>query len=224
MKNHLKAYAAPKSWTFLRKVTKWVIRPRPGAHELERAMPIALLLKQTGNANTTKEAKYIINQKAVTIDGRLIKDIHASTGFLDSIQIKPDTTLRGTLDTKGRLQFIQISASEASKKLCKITGKTTVPGGKTQLNLSNGRNIITTEKYNTGDSLLLEVPKQKIVEHFPLQKGSTVFLTGGRHIGTTGTIENIDGNRVWCKTNKETIETLKKFALVIGKDKPAIKL
>jgi len=224
MKSHLKAYAAPKSWTILRKIRTWILRPHPGAHKLNRSIPIGVLIKQKDQANTTKEAKYIINQKAVMIDGKIVKDIHHQTGFLDTIQIKPDITLRGTLDKKGTLQFITIPTTEANKKICKILGKTTIKNAKMQYNLSDGRNILTTEKYNTGDSLLVEDPPHKIIEHLKFQKGNTVFLTGGRHIGTIATIDDIQENRVWCKTDKNKIETLKKFTLVIGKEKPAIKL
>ena len=223
MSRHLKAYAAPKSWTLLRKITKWVARPQQGVHPFERSLPVSLLLKQIGAAKTTKEAKKIVNSKAVKIDGKTIKNYHHSTGFMDSIQIQ-ETALRGSIDNKGRLKFLEITADETGKKICKIIGKTTVKKGKTQLNLSDGRNILADKAYATGDSILIEVPSQKILEHYPLAKGSTVFLTAGRHIGVTGTVDNIEGRRIWCKTGKEKIETLVDFAYVIGKDKPALKI
>ena len=225
MSRHLKAYAAPKSWTLLRKVTKWILRPQPGKHPLLQSLPVGLLLKQLGAAQTTREAKKIVNNKAVLVDGKIIKDIHQGVGFMDTIQVKPNITLRCTLDEKGKLQFTTITAGELTKKVCSITGKQTVPGGKTQLNLSDGRNILSDKKeYNVGDSLLIEVPEQKIAGHFTLANGSTAFLTGGKHTGVIGTIDDIQGDRIWCTAGKEKIETLKRFAYVIGTDKPAVKL
>ncbi len=225
MSRHLKAYAAPKSWTILRKITKWILRPQPGKHPLVRSLPIGLLLKQLGVAQTTREAKKIVNIKAVLVDCKTIKDIHQGVGFMDTIQVKPNITLRCTLDEKGRLKFTTITAGELSKKICRITGKQTVPGGKTQLTLSDGRNILSDKKeYNVGDSLLIETPEQKIAGHFALANGCTAFLTGGKHTGLTGTIEDIQGDRLWCTVDKKKIETLKRFAFVIGKDKPAVKL
>ena len=63
MSRHLKSYAAPKSWTLLRKITKWILRPQPGKHPLERSLPVGILLKQLGIAQTTREAKKIVNNK-----------------------------------------------------------------------------------------------------------------------------------------------------------------
>ena len=223
MSRHLKAYAAPKSWTLLRKITKWILRPQPGKHPLEQSLPVGLLLKQLGIVQTTREAKKVVNSKAVLIDGKVVNNIHCGAGFMDTIQIKPQVALRCTLDEKGRLKFSP--TTELSKKVCRITGKRTVPGGKIQLNLSDGRSILADKtEYNVGDSLLLELPEQKVTGHFALAKGNTAFLTSGKHTGVTGVIEDIQGNRIWCTVGKEKIETLKQFAFVIGKDKPALKL
>ncbi len=224
MSNHLKAYAAPKSWTILRKTTKWITRPAPGAQPFEESMPISLLLKQLDCAKTSKEAKKILNDKAVQVDGKIVKDPHFGIGFMDAIHIKPNIHLRGTLDEKGRLKFVNVPDSELSKKICRIIGKRTLKKGKVQLNLSHSRNILADkDAYAVGDSLLIELPSQKIAGHFPLAKGSMAFLTSGKHTATTGTIEDIQGERIWVK-GKEKIETLKKFAFVVGKDKPAVKL
>ncbi len=225
MSNHLKAYNAPKSWTIHRKVNKWIIRPSPGAHPLERAMPVGLLLKQLGCGQTSREAKKIVNQKAVQVDGTIVKDSHTSIGFMDTIKILPATTLRCSLDDKGRLHFIKIPEAETSKKICQIKGKRTIRKGKIQLNLSDGRNILIEKNdYAVGDSLLIEVPKQKIIEHLPLAKGNTAFLIKGKHISMIGTIDDIQGNRIWCTKDKKRVETLKKFAFVIGKNKPAVSI
>jgi small subunit ribosomal protein S4e len=225
MSNHLKAYNAPKSWTIPRKTTKWVIRPDAGAHPLGRALPIALLLKQLKIAATGREAKKILNEKVVMIDGAIVTDPHSATGFMDAIQIKPGFALRCTLDEKGRLKFIDIPEAELGKKVCKIIGKRTLKGNKIQLNLSTGRNILAEKNdYAVGDSLLIDIPSQKISGHYPLAKGHTAFMTSGKHTGQMGVIDHIEGNRLWFTKGKEKFETLKQVAFVVGKDKPAVKL
>jgi small subunit ribosomal protein S4e len=225
MSEHLKSYAAPKSWTLLRKITKWILKPNPGAHELAYSIPAGLLLKQLGYAQTAREAKKIVNSKAVIVDGKAITDIHHGIGFMDTVQVKPGKHFRCSLDEKGRLKFIDIPETETGKKVCKITVKKTVKGGKTQIGLSDGRNILVDKSnYAVGDSLLISVPEQKILDHFTLAKGSTAFLTSGKHTGTIGTIHDIQGDRIWCAKGKEKIETRTKFAFVAGKDKPAVKL
>src|SRR3989344_4795137 len=119
MSNHLKAYAAPKSWTFLRKTNKWTARPNPGAHKLEKTEPIILLLKQLGFANTAREVKNILRNKAVSVDKKTVTDPHFGIGFMDTVSIKPKTHLRCLFDQKGRLTFKPITENESTKKLCK---------------------------------------------------------------------------------------------------------
>ncbi|MGB1660494.1 MAG: 30S ribosomal protein S4e, partial [Candidatus Poseidoniaceae archaeon] len=68
----------------------------------------------------------------------------------------------------GRLQYRRISAKEAAWKVCRIEGKTTIKGGRTQLNLHDGRNLLvddpSKDAYATGDSLKMNLPDQKILE------------------------------------------------------------
>ena len=225
MSRHLKSCAAPKSWVIQRKVHKWIIKPLPGAHPLEKMIPLGLLMRQLGCGQTTREIKKILNDGNATVNGKTIKKVHHGVGFLDAISIKPDTHLRGTINSKGKLQFINAPQNEMNKILCKITGKKTVKEGKTQYNLSNGRNILAEkDKYATGDSLLVEVPSQKVIEHIPMAKGNIALLTGGRHTATIGKIEDLEGNKAWCAKDKGKVETLKKYVFTIGKDKPAFKL
>ena len=52
-----------------------------------------------------------------------------------------------------------------------------------------------------------------------------IYLTGGRHIGEIGKVQDIIGNRILYNTETgDTVETLKEYAFPIGKDKPLIKL
>ena len=80
----------------------------------------------------------------------------------------------------------------------------------------DGRTLITEGKYKVNDTIILEVPEQKIVEHLPLEKGARILLTGGRHSGTIASVEKIEGENIVFKTEKEVFETSKKHALVIG--------
>ena len=223
MKTHLKLVATPKSWPVLRKTHKFITKPRTGK-PLEHSMAIATILKQTGIADTPREAKKIIQQKLVSIDCKITTDHKLPVSFMDTVHIKPDMTLRSSITKKGKLQFTQIAEKEQTQKICRIINKHTIKNGKTQLNLSDGRNIITDKKYDVGDSVLIELPKQTIKDHFKLEKGNTALLVGGRHTGTTAIIDEIQGERIWLKENEKRIETLVKFAYIIGKDKPALKL
>lgn len=223
MSNHLKAYAAPKSWTILRKVTKWIVRPNPGAHEMRRSMPIGLLLRQLKLAKAEREVRHILGQGAVLVDGKKVFDRHFSVGFMDVIKVGAETTVRCMIDKKGRLVFLPIGKDEEHKKVSRIVRKQTVPGGKVQLTLSDGRNLLKDKASEAvGDALVMNVPDQKVLDHIALKKGVTVMLMGGRHMGVVGQLESIDGAKIVCKSGSETFETLKEFAFIVGKEKPAV--
>jgi len=69
------------------------------------------------------------------------------------------------------------------------------------------------------------LPDQKIKEHFGLEKGSTVYLIGGKQIGKTGKIEDIAGDVLKLKLhNGDIVETAKRYAFMIGVSKPSIKI
>lgn len=224
MSRHLKRLNAPKSWVILRKTTKYIAKPLPGAHKLSESMPIVLVLKQLGHAQTSAEAKKLLNAHHVLVDGRRVKDLKAPVGLLDSISLPSSNEYyRITVDEKERLQLVPIPKTEAILKLCKVVNKTMVAGGKTQFNLNDGRNILADSKTaNTGDTLMIEVPSQKILQRIPLEKGVLVFLLGGKHIGTFGTVEKIENDEITFMQNGRAIVTAKKYALVVGKDKPLI--
>jgi len=224
MSRHLKRLNAPKSWTIPRRTTKYIVKPLPGAHTLTESIPIALVLRWIGYAQTASESKKIIHSHNVLVDGRRLTDPKEPVGLLDSISL-PDSNehYRVTFDEKGRLQLVPITKEEAGMKLCKVVNKTAVAGGKTQLNLNDGRNILADAKTaNTGDTLLLQVPGQKIHQRLALEKGALIYLLGGKHIGTLGVLEKVEDNEITFTQNGQSITTAKKYALVVGRDKPVL--
>jgi len=69
------------------------------------------------------------------------------------------------------------------------------------------------------------VPEQKIKEHLKFEKGSFVYLSGGKHKGESGVIDEIKNSIIKLKPESgESFETSKKFAFVIGREKPVISL
>lgn len=47
----------------------------------------------------------------------------------------------------------------------------------------HGKNIISKEKVNTGDSLLLNLKDNKIIKIITMEKGKNIFVIKGKHIG-----------------------------------------
>jgi small subunit ribosomal protein S4e len=228
VKNHLKRLAVPKSWDIKRKENKFIVRPSSGGSKLEHSMPILVVFRDIfERAKTLKEVKYILNNKEILLNDKRIKKHDASVGLMDIVSI-PETkeSFRMLINKKGKITFVPVDPSEANITFLKIINKTKVKGGKIQLNFSNGKNMISENaSYATGDVLVVENPGNNIKEHLKLEKGYFAYLTGGKHIGTAGKVEEIKGNNLVLKSTENNIfETLKKYAFIIGKDKPIIKL
>tara|TARA_Y100000588_G_scaffold193967_1_gene208087 strand:- start:3457 stop:3903 length:447 start_codon:yes stop_codon:yes gene_type:complete len=131
-----------------------------------------------------------------------------------------DDSYRCILDTNGKLRYRSISSDDAASKVCRVMGKTTIRGGRTQLHLHDGRNILMDDAsaYATGDSVVLSLPEQQISTHHKFTEGSLSYLTGGSHIGETATIRGHDVKRS-SKANEvqfDNFSTIADYVFVIG--------
>lgn len=227
VKTHLKRLAAPKTWQIKRKGIKFITKPNSGPHNTETGIALSTLLKEILNyANTTREVKKTLNSADIKIDGKPRKDPSFPVGLFDTIEFANiNEFFRVVLNKQRELSLIKIRKDEAILKPCKIIGKTMV-NGKLQLNLYDGKNILAdNNSYKVGDTIILLLPEQKISKHLKLEKKSTIFLTGGKHIGEIGSVEDITGNKIVYKdTTGNLVETSKNHAFVIGDNKISITL
>jgi small subunit ribosomal protein S4e len=217
MSKHLKRYAAPRSWTLLRKERMFVQKPLPGRHLLEGSMPLSLILKNMGFASTQRDVKKALQRTEVLVDGKRTKEPATGLGFMDTLTLKSTgDSYRVTIDTKGRLQLNRIDKPD-NTKTCRIEGKSVLKKGKIQLNLSGSRNmIVEKESYSVGDSIVISIPAQKIVKHLKLDKGAKIFLVSGAHKGTEGVIDEIAAGKViYHDSQGNKIDTPKNAVFVI---------
>jgi len=224
MKKHLKRLAIPRSWAVKRRGITFIARPNPGPHPFKLALPIGVVLRDMLNVvKNAKEGRNALHNKEILIDGVKRKSFKFPVGIMDVIKVADDY-FRIVLE-KGKLSIITIDKKEAEIKPCRITGKCKVKG-KTQINLYDGKNIIVDkDDYKVGDTIVISLPKHEIKEHIKLEKGSVVYLIGGKHSGNIGKVEDIISNKIIYKRESgEVIETLKKYVFVVGKDKPIISL
>ncbi len=227
MKSHLKRLDAPKSWVIPRKEHTFITRPSAGAHSMDLGMPLAVVLKDfIKAANTTREVKRALGIKHVVVDGKRVRDHKRIVGLLDIISLPENKeNYRMTLGEDGTLMIKKIDAKEANHKLAKVIGKTMVKKGKLQVNLSDGRNILVgKDDVATGDSLVIEVPSQKVIEHLKCQAGAQILIIGGKRKGEQGKIVDIIKDEVLYQSKTGKFTTLKDYALVVGKDKPVVTL
>jgi len=227
IKRHLKRLSAPRSWKIKRKGITFITRPKPGTHSYEFGLPITVVLKELNYATTTREVKKILINKIILVDGVRRQDHRFMVGLMDTLSIPElKAYYRFSVNAKEELTIIKVDEKETKVKPCKITGKSLVKD-KVQLNLFDSRNILVEKKtdYKIGDTILIEIPSQKILQHLKLERNALVLVIKGKKVGSIGTVENISQLGIACKKdNGEIIETLKKYVFVIGKEKPVVKL
>jgi small subunit ribosomal protein S4e len=243
-RRHLKRKPAPEFWPIHRKEAVFTVRPKPGPHLISRCIPLTLIVRDIlGIAKTRREAKKIISQGKIWVDGKNQKEDLFPTGLMDVISI-PDTekTYRVLPSQKGLTLYPVGKKEEAGFKLCRIENKTTVKHGHIQLNLHDGRNMLIRVKdanhpeedvFQTLDTLEINFSNQEIAGHFKLSEGAPAIIIDGKNRGKFGkivaierrpgqkrrntlvTIEGSSGNR---------FQTSMDYIFVIGDKEPHISL
>ncbi|MEW5748909.1 MAG: 30S ribosomal protein S4e [Candidatus Thermoplasmatota archaeon] len=230
MKKHMKRMTAPRTWTVPRKTSHWVSKPRPGPHGTLESVPVGTVLRDMLKlCDNAREARFILGGRNVLVDGRVVTDPKFPVGLMDVLTVKDiKASYRMLIDYKGRLQLVPIDENESGWKLARVDHKTTVRGGKTQVTLHDGRNILLPkDQYKTGDVLKIEVPSQRVLKAFKLDKGSLALLTGGSHPGAVQTIEAYQikrGSASNIVTFKEGPSTVKENVFVVGDKVPEVRL
>ena len=239
----LKRKPAPRFWPIHRKEFTWVVKPTSGPHSLEKCMPLALMLRDTLRlAETRKEAKTIVSQGRVYVDGNIRMKDDFPIGLMDVISIPDIGKSFCVLPSYKGLILREISSEDAKFKLCRIEDKTVVRDGQVQLHLHDGSNILVKiadpknpqeDVYDTLDTVKISLPEKQILEHIEMKEKDFAIITGGKNIGNSGkaveiekaegkkrrntlvTVENEKGNR---------FQTTLKFVFAIGEAHPLISL
>jgi len=198
----LKRKPAPKFWPIHRKEFTWVVKPTPGPHSCENCMPLVVVLRDAlGFAKTRKEAKTIVSQGKVCVDGKVRREDDFPVGLMDAISI-PDVgkSFRVLPSYKG-LILGEISDEEAKFKLCRIENKKVVRNGHVQIHFHDGSNILIKvadpknpkeDVYKTLDTLKISLPEKQILEHTKMKEKAFGIITGGKNIGRYGKIVEIE--------------------------------
>jgi len=198
----------------------------------EYSIPTAVFLRDTLKiVNTLREAKATIYDGKVKIDGIVRKSLHQAIGLMDVIELQNVLDIYRLVPTDGKiLKPIKINESEKTKKIVRVTSKTTIENGKMQIGFHDGRSIISDTQANVGDSCLIQIPDQKILEVLKLQKDSQVLVTRGVNSGKIGKIESVEEGtfilpkRILLSIEERKIEIPSDIVIVIGKKDPIIQI
>jgi small subunit ribosomal protein S4e len=180
-------------------------------------------------AESAREARVLVGRGAVHVDGRPIQDLERGLGLMDTIGFgaPPQEHFRVLKDHRGKLVLAPIPGPEATTKIGRIRFKHTVRGGRIEVTLHDGRNLLVDagSPYRVGDSLKIHLPDQKVLAHLPLAPGQLAYVAGGSHVGELARVERVEvrnspqPNRVHFK---EGFSTVKEYVFVVGENSPQV--
>ena len=207
-KLHLKRLVAPRTWKIKRKNISFIIRPNPGSHSMHMSLPLKNLLIDIKKVATMREATYILHNHVVNVDMKKRQDPAFPVGLFDIVtfpEIKEAYTV--IINSLGKLVIKKLKDPKSDTKLIKIVNKRKIKGNKVQIETLCARNIVVDDKiakdYKTGDSLMIKLPEQKIMNHKKFEKGAKVYLTKGSHVGMIVKINEINGTKEF-ETKKDS--------------------
>ncbi len=222
-----KRMTAPDAWQIARKESKYVVSTAHGPHDAS-ALPIGIWIRDHMDlAQNTKEVKKILHDRNVVLNGKVVVDEHIGIDVFDIISFpKINKHYMILVDEKGRHTEHEISADAAKVQLVKIANKTTIAGGKTQINLTSGVNFIGDNSYKGKDSLVIGIvgdDRFVVQQHFPFAVGNMAIVIGGQHTMKTGKIVEILvqqsslSNRIILEgADGQKFETIEDYIYMIG--------
>jgi small subunit ribosomal protein S4e len=207
-----------------RKETSWTVNTKAGPHTKETSVALGIVIRNyTEIVKTMKEAKKILNNSEVKVNGVVRKEHQFPIGLFDVVTMaKQKLFFRMVFDTKGRLVLKAIEA-EAKEKMSKVVRKVMTSKG-IQVTTDDARTFVGV-KANVGDSLKIALPSGEVTQVVAFSTGAQAYITKGAHCAQTAKIvEIVEGTEkkeklVKMEKGKETFETIAKNIHVVGKDK-----
>jgi small subunit ribosomal protein S4e len=212
---HIKRHSSEKNWPVSRKGTRFVVAPN--AHK-ESGIPLLLFLREILKVAKTKaEVKKALHAKNILVNEKPAMDERQGLTLFDKITIVPEKkSYQLTLSKNGKFTSEEVSEKEAGFKISKVKNKTLLKGKKVQLNLDDGRNVISSEKCETNDSVVVDLKKKKVEKVLPLKENVSAFVFAGKHAGFAGKIEkiNLEQKIAILKDAKKQVNVLIKHLVV----------
>jgi len=187
---YVKIQRIEKFWPVPRKGKTYVASATHNNHD---SIPLIIVMRDILKLlKTKKELKKLLNEKIILINGKEIRECSYPVGLFDILSLKSlNKNYKVNLNKTKKMAFEEILDKEINKKTLKILGKKVIGKNKIQLNLMDGRNILTKENVKIGDSVIYNFKDKKIESIIKMEKGIRGLVTKGKHMGQNGKIEEI---------------------------------
>jgi len=189
----MKRMAAPSAWMLDKLTGVWAPKPSPGPHKQRECLPLIVLLRnRLKYALNQQEAKTILVQRLVKVDGKIKTEHTYPAGLMDVITIeKTKEHFRLLYDTKGRFSVHKISKDEAGYKLCRVMKVAKGPKGVNYCITHDGRTVrFPNPEVKAFDTIRLDLQTGEIQDYAKFTHGNVCMIMGGNNIGRVGILEH----------------------------------
>ena len=185
---YLKRNKIGNFWPIPRKGTKYLA---VASHNQNESIPLSVILRDILKlVKNKKELKRVLNEKQIFINHRQIREVNYPVCLFDVLTVGKKYYRAGLSENK-KMIFQEIGDKDSEIKIYKVLDKKKLDKGKIQVNLMHGKNILSNEKIEVGDSVVLSLKDNKIIKKITLEKGRTAFAIKGKHAGKSGKILDI---------------------------------
>jgi len=231
-RNKLKRLSAPRLWDIARKEHRFVTKPSPGPHPIERSYPLSVVLRDLlGLVDTQKEANHVVYHGEVLVDGVRRRDPAFPVGLFDVVTVPKENASYRFIPSPDGLVPIGVAGDEAGLKLCRVKSKVKTTGGHIQFGFHDGRSLLDDKLALTcGDTVVMKLPGQEVVTALKLSKGATALVLSGERAGQVGKVSNVKKGMssrekmVTISLPSGETELPERLIFAVGTDKPALEV
>ena len=215
---HINRKAMPKTWPISKKNHPYIHVPKSSNKKEFSVSLIVVIRDMLKKSQNFKETKKVIRAGEIKINGKVTKNEKQGLGLFDILNIEKMGKSYILILTEGGDLELKETKNDKNK-IAKVVGKKVQNKNAIQINLMGGVNLITKEKMNVNDSVILDLSKKQIVKVLPLKKEAHVFITAGKWVGKIGKIENLKTKKAdLLIENKKILDVPLKNLIVVDKE------
>ncbi len=228
----MKRISAPRSWDIARKEARFITKPSPGTHSVAKSYSLAVVLRDLlGMVATQKEVMQVLTRGEVLVDGVPRHDPGFPVGLFDVVTIPKEGKSFRLVPSPDGLIPRDIVSTEAGMKLCRVRSKVKITGGHIQFGFHDGRSLLDDKLLaSCGDTVVMKVPQQAVVDSVKLAKGATALVVSGDRAGQVGRIISVSKGThsrekmIALSLPSGETELPERLIFAVGTDKPALEV
>ncbi|HUB92594.1 MAG TPA: S4 domain-containing protein [Candidatus Saccharimonadales bacterium] len=186
---HIKRLASSRYMKIGRKTAMYVAKPLAGRHSSRSNIALTTVLKEKLMDATSRDVRYLLNNREVEVNGKAVKEEKYPVGFGDMIHLRPSGESYKVVSGKGGSFALEKADHAKHKQTFKVIGKYVAKGGRILVRLHDGRSFAADNKVKVNDSVV--IGKKGIEKVIPLGSGKACYVISGTHASESGKIKEI---------------------------------